>query len=251
MKLQNLFESVRFFLNVDDFQSAYGDILSISGKASQAFFDHARSNHPFFYNHLRSKNFNIGFEPDGDDYDKPTGVLNIYPRNGTLNDHFKENFKDCLRATIQELKKHVSIGPVTAEGEKVSFDQPRTPFNRGDSMEKIGVIRIPIIKNERSESGTLPEISLSNTNARNLLNVLGLNDDDLVGTIEYNQIPALMMKIRNLSKDKKDHMERKPIVSSPNFYDGGVDSSRVEMYLENLLKVLETAMKMKVSVNYS
>jgi hypothetical protein len=90
---------------------------------------------------------------DGDDYDKPTGILNFYPSG--LND------KD-ISTILNSIKYHaadIGLEIGTIKGPELSGLSKW-------STKKIYVYRIPIVKNNNVNSKPAPELHYSNSNAR-------------------------------------------------------------------------------------
>lgn len=99
--------------------------------------------------------------PDGNDFDKPTGILNFYIA-GIPNDTVLEMIK-----LIKQQLDNMGIEYGRFKGEQ-------------SGMYKSKVIRIPILKNPWSESERVPELNMANRNYmvlfRDVLKLVG--DDD-------------------------------------------------------------------------
>lgn len=251
MRIQSLInESVTFSLDEHDPNDEFTDVLSMCFFASRKFFEYAKNKKPFFYKSLTDYSENgkrVQFEPDGDDYDSPTGTMNVYT-NGTLNNHTKDDFKETLQHTINELKKYVKIGKLRVEGTKEAYNKPRLQISNKNDVSEIEVIRVPIEQNEAKPANN-PELNISNANAERVLKVLGLDYIELAGIISPSEVPKLLMKIRNLSDSKKTDMTRS-VESGGRIYDNGADLQRVAGYLDRLTQVLDAAQRKKVGVVY-
>lgn len=265
----SLSESVSFFVDMHDENEEFKDVLSICSYAARIFYKRMKDQYPFFEKYIldqreKGKFAHITFDPDGDDYDKKTGTINVYP-GGAVNDRFYKNFLDLIDYTVDKLGEKVKVGKLTKEGTKNEYDTPRNKFDDGESADKLGVIRIPIVANE-VDAPKFNEMNVANDNARSLLKTLGLDTTELVGEIPYKEIPRLMMKIRNLSSGAIDSATREPtdsqstrvdrsgdlpsIQKGARIHDMGLSAPRMNSYLENLLVILQQAYDNKANVNY-
>ena len=284
MKIDDiLFESVSFFVNndEDDNSENYKDLLSLSHYMSNLlYYKHVKPD-TFLYKFFRKnadENGNIRwwrFDPDGDDHFEKTGVINVYLPEKFISDKLWPTFEKHLYDMLKTLDKGVEIGELKIEGkwsnrgdwkEKDSWEnRERLPYTKGEPVSNIGVIRIPVIKNEVSIEEK-PEMNIANSNAASLLRVLGFNSEGLVGTIRHQDIPRLLMRIRNLSQETINQGERQPetsqktrigdingqrgIVKGPLVMDVGLDISRIKVYLSRLTEILEYAHRKGKDVHY-
>lgn len=250
MKIQNLInESVSIDVDDHNADDNFEHVGAIGYYLANLFFEFAKNNKKFFYKHLTDlaqSHKRIRFDSDGDDYFKKTGTINFYI-DGHINQKFIPDLQDCLHACINKLNDHVTVGTLKYEGKKESHDSPRSSYT-GDA-NNLSVIRIPIIKND-IETERKPSMNISNDNARNLFKVLGLNDDELVGQIPYSELSKLSMRIRNLRDGDKNAMQRQAY-SGTNIKDSGVDADRVTYYLDNMLSIIDYALKHKKGIIYS
>lgn len=271
MKLNQLItESVTFFIDHRDENENFKDILSMCWHLKHLTFREIEKNSPFLYKHLVKQNQSgkgvIDFDPDGDSFDRQTGVINVYPR-GLITDHFAAEFMKCLNAALDKLKHKITVGKISKEGDKKEWDKPRLAHKDGDSFSSIGVIRIPVEANH-SEKVPYEELNLANDNARALLRVLGVpvDEGDLGGTIKHQDIPRMIMKIRNIHEDKIKANTREPAQSHGRYVDRsgdtpeikkgaqmyhmGLDQSRIQVYLDKLMVILKQAHDAKMDVHF-
>lgn len=259
MKLKTILnESVTFFVDTGEARVSTDDVLSVAYHMQNIFFNHISKNARFYEKFILSDRARRPqFDADGNDAFESTGVVNLYPRESLSDPRFADDFKNALRHTLSEIKKFAEIGPLKVEGEKsgTNFEGPRSPYKKGDPVTKIGVIRIPILKNN-SKPDTMPEFNISNQNAKLLIDALSIDDNgELAGQITVEEIPRLLMKIRNMSDKSMSRATREPEKSEDGpgakIYDQGVDIDRVKGYLSRLTEILETALKLKKPVNFS
>ena len=111
--------------------------------------------------------------------------------------------------------------------------------------------------NDNFDDADAPELNISNTNARALLSILGLDDEELGGSVDYKDIPRLMMKIRNIQNAKVDRAVRQasdtaddPEAQGARIIDFGLSNAQIRAYLDRLLPVLDYAMKRKSDLLY-
>jgi hypothetical protein len=172
------------------------------------------------------------------DHDAPTGVINLYVKGMT---------KDSLKAFVSSTKRFL---------EKHNFDFDWPPTKEKSGVYKGDVVRFKINKNPNVQENPPPEMSLSNSNMRILLRVLGYNDeaneDQPGGTFSAKE---LMIKALN-SKDKASQHTRAPYDSDmerfrnpdqpqrgPKMYDSGVDEERIERYLQGVYQIAAWAVQ--------
>ncbi len=256
MKLRDIInESVTFSIKdnqsyntAEDDLTQYDTVLSIAFLCGYIFDSEVKSD-PFYYKFVKNKidtrNGRMYFDSDGDDYDKPTGVVNFYVNN-IVNDHFWDSFKNILNRMVGRLSKHVTVGKLKFEGDKT--ENGRLSITSPNDLK---VVRIPIIQNNTIQDDSKQyEMNLANDNARNFLNLIGYNSEDLVGTILYKDIPKILMKLRNI-QDKKILNNIRPENKSNNIIDVGLDYSRLKQYIANFIELLEYANKHKSNISYS
>lgn len=198
MKLRHikpLHESVTFRVEIDkNLQKQYtSDPENYQTVLNMAFltgsiFSQELKKFPFYEkfvkDQLNSRNGFINFDADGDDYDSPTGIINLYIRN-IVNDHFKNNFLTILNNVKDILNNHVKVGNFKFESKKDDLDKR----HETDEVSAWNVIRIPILQNDFGNSeNNDPEMTVSNANAEHILNILGIQDDELMGTIPHSQL---------------------------------------------------------------
>ncbi len=266
MKLKDIIkESVNFAADQINPDDSFKEILTMCSYAQRMFYQYVQKNKPFFMKYLKDRGENqyshINFEPDGNDYDKSTGTINVYA-NGIINDKFKNDFNESLEYAVNKLKEKVEVGPLTTEGEKTSYDKPRSKYDDTGSFEKASVIRIPILKNE-VEKSKFVEMNLANSNARTLLNILDLDAEELMGTIKHKDIPRLLMKIRNLKSGKiEDNTRDASTTSSTRVNNGAIERGatihnmglgieQIQHYLDRFVQILQQALDAKLDVNYA
>jgi hypothetical protein len=285
MKIDDiLYESVSFFVdsNTDDKSENYKDLLSLANfMSNQLFYNHIKPD-TFFYKFLQSKKDEDGrvrwwrMEPDGDDHFEKTGTINLYLPNGFINDKWWPTFKKHLYDMIQSLDERVTVGKIKIEGhwnnrsnwsEKNSWEnRKRLPYNEGEPVANIGVIRIPILKNEVTVEDK-PEMTIANTNVASLLRILGLDSNTLMGTIRNKDIPKLLLRIKNISEDRLKQEQRpttssqearigdvdgrRGIIRGPMVIDMGLDVDRIRGYLNRLQEILIYAHKNGKDVSYN
>lgn len=110
-------------------------------------------------NYFRKNRVSEFVTPDGNDYDKSKGIINLYT-SGFTSKFLREYLKECLKR-LKEL--NIQVGKLYKEQSKTY---------------KSEVIRIPILKNIQTYSGP-PEVNMSNRNAYHIFhNVLQFNPDD-------------------------------------------------------------------------
>lgn len=267
MKLKDIIkESVNFAADQINLDDNFSDILSMCNYAARKFYEKMTKEKPFLLKYItdqKSKQYaHIDFEPDDNDYDKPTGIINVYIHN-IITDQFAPDFKELLNFTVEELNKKVVTGPLQYEGGKTESGDSREPVNKNDSFSKVSVVRIPIIKNEIKKS-EFKEMNLANANARMLLSVLGLDSEELVGRIENKDIPRMIMKIRNLSDDKinantrdanisqgQARVEGDRISKGATMHDFGLSADKMKHYLMRFSELLQQAYDNKLDVTYA
>lgn len=127
------------------------------------------------------------FTIDGFSHSEPTGVLNFY-----LNKQYKESDRDTLNKIMETIKdfckKHkLVIGKITAEtsGPKTWSDDPDNhqvvQYRKGEPLETIRVIRIPIVENNSFIPDVQHEVGWSYSSVHRIFG-------DILGfPIEYNQ----------------------------------------------------------------
>jgi hypothetical protein len=197
----------------------------------------------------------FSFDTDGDsDHFGKTGTINLYIPESMLNKTLLPVFMDCVHQVIEKYSEKLHIGKLKMEGDWVADqdyeNRKRHPHSENDPHENVRVIRIPILKNE-VELKDIPEMNISNSNARQLLQVLGMDDEDLVGTIPYESLGKVSMKIRNMRDSQKQRGVREPDNSNPRFMDQGLDIGRIQGYLDSLLNIIDYAQKHKRAVTFS
>ena len=138
-----------------------------------------------------------------------------------------------LQSVKDILNNHVKVGNFKFESKKNDSDKR----HETDEVSAWNVIRIPILQNDFGNSeNNDPEMTVSNTNAEHILNILGIQDDELVGTIPHNQVNKLLMKLRNISNKTVDVNIREPEIGD-NFHNFGLDRNRIETYISVLIKI--------------
>lgn len=119
-----------------------------------------------------------------------------------------------------------------------------------------------------------PEMNLANRNARVLLNLLGLEDDD-AGTIWHKELPELrrhIVKVLNSDNIRKAAIEPfekggeitdkrsvkgddgvTKIVTrrSPKMIDAGLSEQQIERYFKDVLEIIDFAQKNNYNVGWS
>lgn len=262
--INELNESVTFWVEndvpIDDQYSSYENVGSISSYLSFKFFRYVEKNKPFFYKYLSDKAKNssypnrIEFDADGDDYFEKTGIVNVYT-NGIVSDHFYKDFMEALKHATDAASKYVTFGSFKSESSKNDEGKRQSV----DGGSKAFVIRVPVVKNDNDnfDDADAPELNISNTNARALLSILGLDDEELGGSVDYKDIPRLMMKIRNIQNAKVDSAVRQasdtaddPEAQGARIIDFGLSNAQIRAYLDRLLPVLDYAMKRKSDLLY-
>lgn len=126
----------------------------------------------------------VDFEPDGGEAFKKTGIINLY-----LSISDKERLDKIIEA-IKEFaaKNKLKIGKLSAEtsdpGEKIKL------HIEGEPIDKIRVIRIPIIENNNEEEEIQHELHVGNGTAKRILRKMGfeIDDDEYVFSIPAKEI---------------------------------------------------------------
>lgn len=164
-------------------------------------------------------------EPDGfDDED----IVNLY-----LNYDAKESDRGLIEKGLKVIrefaKKHgVKLGEFKAEVNEAKMNDPNWSgpeyWNESDSVSKIRVIRIPILKYPEGDHSDAPEMNLSNENAGMVFNLLGM-EYDYAGEIPANKVSDYLRRLLK-AKNKPNEIERhtKPTTSSQE--DRGMKVSR-------------------------
>lgn len=103
-----------------------------------------------------------------------------------------------------------------------------------------------------SEAG---EVNVANANARVYLHILGLDSDDLAGTIEANALPALLQKI--LVFRARGEAERHAIEPSaelngpgPKIYNFGLSEAQIDRVLSSFQELFAYAVDAGFDVSY-
>ena len=192
--------------------------------------------------------------PDGDDYDKPTGILNFYISG------IPEGFVSKILKGIQEHLETLGI----------EYGSPKGPEQ--SRSFKSQVIRIPIVKNLNATYEKVPELNMANRNYMLLFHtILGLVGDDDWGfampveTLEKaiakfvkgsdadqmkqlnpytitpgkHEVEPLMPGDEWKEQSVKDKITRALGVS--NFYDGGVTIEQLTHYIFTLNNIVQWA----------
>lgn len=218
----------------------------------------------------------IRVDMDGtDDYDKPQGTINIYVKK--IPSHFAPDLKALLKQTVDYVKTHFDVGKVTFEGEfddaeyQRSGKRNRSPFSKGDGLEKLAVIRIPLLKNNAKPYEKPPSLNVANANALVVAKILGYetNDDYTSGLIKLKDIPKTIMRLRNLADGKLDAMQRPDSVDSgqrqavknadgttsiknsqATIHHIGLSRDRINAYVGKLIEILDYCVKNKLDFTW-
>jgi hypothetical protein len=126
----------------------------------------------------------IDFEPDGGDAFEKTGIINLYTN---LSD--KERLEKVIKV-VQEFsaKNKLKLGKLSAEIR--TEDRSVKLHTKGEPIDKIRVIRIPIIENLNQEEEIQTELHVSNSTAQRILRKMGFDveDDDYVFNLPARDI---------------------------------------------------------------
>lgn len=160
-------------------------------------------------------------EPDGDDYNKPTGTINIYLGDGDSPEEIKQYMESAVNEYFALLDIEVKVG---ATETSKAFGVP--------------VIRMHVIRNGTFDLERLPEINMANPNAMNLLQMLGI-EPDFAGQINARDLIQRISSARNnISSNTKEPTQ------DGNFYDFGRSYEQIERYLDELETIAMRAMQM-------
>lgn len=275
-------ESVDFTPAFDSYpvESHLTNMISISSHVGSRMLGTFAKQYPFFYKYLISRwekhDMAIRVDMDGtDDYDKPQGTLNIYVKK--IPSHFSPDLKSLLKQTVDYIKTHFDVGKVTFEGEfddgeyEKSGKRVRRPFNKGDKLENLAVIRIPLLKNNAKAYEEPPSMNVSNANAVVVAQILGYESDGdyTSGLIKLKDIPRTIIRLRNLADGKLDALQRPDTVdkgstqvvknddgtaaikkSQPTVYNIGLSRDRINMYVGRLIEILDYCVKNKLDFTW-
>lgn len=152
-------------------------------------------------------------EPDGNSYNQPTGVINFYVGNDK---DIQKNPTPYVDKIIQILTEAgVKTGPTISNTFKDYDDaHPEWKSDRGDDLDAIRVIRIPVIENNPPKQGYPPEVHWFTGAAKRVVeDIMGLSLDDRlpvwqiangIDSISDQQIEDVA---KQMSQDKEDWFE--------------------------------------------
>ena len=101
----------------------------------------------------------------------------------------------------------------------------------------------------KQTQSTAPELTVSNSNALVVLNILGINNysDELMGHIPSSKFPALqqrLLKLKNIAGKRQQFEIPSTTTKSaggPTMIDSGVSSEQIENYINRLMDILKFA----------
>jgi hypothetical protein len=153
------------------------------------------------------------FSPDGSSYDKETGIVNFYPSMARGNNFDKEGLTKVLKAIkIFSEDNGLVLGKITAETGRPesSFgyegEEYKGPINyvKGEPINKIRVIRIPIVKNNSFNTGlSQNNIGMSYSSVHNVFGeILGfpLKSGQYVFNFKTKEVKDRIEKARRENK---------------------------------------------------
>ncbi len=206
------------------------------------------------------------FEPDGEDFDDPTGIINFY--TGKLSEI---NVNLLLKAAIYWLAdvgaqvgkpisnthqdyitKQVDQIRQYPEDELKSHDQKIQDFHQyyskqGHDINAVRVVRIPVIsRKEKEDTNDPPTMNIANDSAHLLFHsVLGFPDSP--GGYGPINIRDIIIKLENMSKFEKGQHVVPPTDSQdekgPRIIDQGYDIDRIEGYIQRLVAICKWALE--------
>ena len=167
--------------------------------------------------------------PDGNDFDKPTGIINFYVA-GIPENRIKEILEN-VREQLDNL--NVVYGTFKVDKSK---------------MLKSNVIRIPILKNDNKYQGP-PEMNVSNFSARILFHdMLGFEDQGQYYSMPIDQLEKSLAEWNDLSDEEM--MQKLEKHTSPasiekdggaTIISGGWDYDRLYNYISQLNDIVKWA----------
>lgn len=272
MKIREILsESVTFRADIHDSAEMFANVLSISFRLSHAF-ERAYQPDQFFAKFaakMAEQRAWPRFDSDGDDYDQPTGTINVYVKPEFYNSATSQAVIKYLKAAMASLEANgLEFGELKFEGEKQSWDSPRSHVQ--PQSDDVRVIRVPVVRNDsQRDSKKVIEVNLSNDNARTILKILGLDDEDLTGSVAHSQIPEVISKINSILKSGQVSTHSRPastthgpakltrtqfggeIQRGATVHDMGLSRERISEILQRLKQSMQQAFELKRDFVYS
>jgi hypothetical protein len=173
------------------------------------------------------------FTPDGIYAFERTGIVNLYPGVET-----KEHLEKIVRA-IQEFAKNnkLVLGKLTAE---VYTDKKLVVhYQKGQPINTIRVIRIPIRENNNEEETEITKLNVSNTTAQRILRKMGFDIDaeDYIFNIPAKEI---INRADSAKNNKTEPINTISHTDNVRFYNGASHSDD-NTYIDDLVKIAKHA----------
>lgn len=188
----NKVSSVTFDLNDAYKISQPKDILSLSGD-----FSTFCQKHNLYSDAFRSSAYNNLIGPDGDDYDKLVGTMNIYVPNSDFTSYNKEAYEGAIKAWISDK---------AVEGYKITYRLDKSRMSGGP------VYRVEIQENPTASYETIPSVNMANGNAFAILRLLQIPEEPS-GQIDLQD---LRQRIISISEEEMKSETMKPGYINPN-----------------------------------
>jgi len=191
-----------------------------------------------FKSYLANKNLiksydEAEFTPDGVYAFERTGIVNLYPGVET-----REQLEKIIRA-VQEFAKNnkLVLGKLTAE--VYSSKKLIVHYQKGQPIDTIRVIRIPIRENNNDIEKETTQLNVSNSTAQRILRKMGfdIDADDFVFNIPAKEIINRSDSAKNNKSEPIDSIQN---TGNIRFYSGASHSDD-NTYIDDLVKIAKYA----------
>lgn len=177
--------------------------------------------------------------PDGNDFDKPTGIINFYI--GGIPKRFLKPMLEAMRDQCDTFG--IQLGPMKA-------DKSGIMVYRG-TQEPMDVIRIPVISNPNADADQIPELNISQHSARILFDqLLGIHETQpQYYSVSVEELEQRLAKWMNMSDEEM--MQTLKLYTEPTQIEkggghatmimGGYDEERLYSMLSRLIELVKWA----------
>ncbi len=220
------------------------------------------------------------FAPDGDDYDKETGVINFYTKElseptianilkgveywlheigCTMGKPTRNTHGDKIRADLDRIHKYGDdeFGSEYPEIVPKTVDQKKQEYmahaqSQGLDHTKVRVVRIPIIHRDRTKQprDMVPELNLSNTSAHYIFGqALGFQHtaDDHGSGYGPISVRDLLIKVEHLTAYQKQKLvtpdQTQQDQGKVTMFTQGYSEERIERILQQIAQICRWAIK--------
>lgn len=100
--------------------------------------------------------------------------------------------------------------------------------------------------------GTWPELNVANSNARALLDALGVENEELIGGFKQSQLGDFQQRvIRAMNSVSRIEPNTHESFQEGNFFHCGLDAECMHLYLEKLLTIINKAREVNGDITYA